>query len=97
MISEKLVLAALKHVVDPEIGLNIVDLGLIYAVVVEDGNVYIKMTMTTRGCPLHESISRGAEEAVRHLPGVKNVKVEIVWDPPWTPERISEWGRKQLG
>lgn len=97
MISEKLILTALKHVLDPEIGLNIVDLGLIYNVRVEDGNVHIKMTMTTPGCPLHESISRGAEEAVRHLPGVESVKVDLVWDPPWTPDRMSDWARKQLG
>lgn len=52
-----------------------------------DGNVYVKITMTTPGCPLHESISRSAEEAVRQLPGVESVKVDLVWDPPWTPDR----------
>jgi len=97
MLTEKLVLAALKHVVDPEIGLNIVDLGLIYDVKIEDGNVHIKMTMTTQGCPLHESITRGAEEAIRQLPEVKDVTIEVVWDPPWTPDRISEWGKQKLG
>lgn len=97
MVTEKLVLAALKHVVDPEIGLNVVDLGLIYDVKIEDGHVHVKMTMTTRGCPLHESITRGAEEAIRQLPGVKDVNIEVVWDPPWTPDRISEWGRQKLG
>ena len=97
MISETLILTALKHVLDPEIGVNIVDLGLVYEVKVENGDVYITMTMTTPGCPLHESISKGAEEAVRQLPGVENVKVDLVWQPAWTPERMSDWARKQLG
>jgi len=97
MVSEKLILTALKHVLDPEIGVNIVDLGLVYEVKVENGDVYITMTMTTPGCPLHESISKGAEEAVRQLPGVENVKVDLVWEPAWTPERMSDWARKQLG
>jgi metal-sulfur cluster biosynthetic enzyme len=97
MVSDKLVLTALKHVLDPEIGINIVDLGLVYEVKVDNGNVYIKMTMTTPGCPLHESISRGAEEAVRQLPGVESVTVDLVWEPAWTPDRMSEWARKQLG
>ena len=97
MISETLILTALKHVLDPEIGVNIVDLGLVYEVKVENGDLYIKMTMTTPGCPLHESISKGAEEAVRQLPGVENVKVDLVWEPAWTPERMSDWARKQLG
>lgn len=97
MISEKLILTALKHVLDPEIGVNIVDLGLVYEVKVENGDVYIKMTMTTPGCPLHESISKGAEEAVRQLPGIESVKVDLVWEPAWTPERMSDWARKQLG
>ena len=97
MVSEKLILTALKHVLDPEIGINIVDLGLVYEVKVENGNVEIKMTMTTPGCPLHESISNGAEEAVRQLPGVENVKVDLVWQPAWTPDRMTDWARKQLG
>lgn len=97
MVSEKLILTALKHVLDPEIGVNIVDLGLVYEVKVENGDVYIQMTMTTPGCPLHESISKGAEEAVRQLPGIESVKVDLVWEPAWTPERMSDWARKQLG
>lgn len=97
MVSEKLILTALKHVLDPEIGVNIVDLGLVYEVKVENSSVYIRMTMTTPGCPLHESISKGAEEAVRQLPGVEKVQVDLVWEPAWTPERMSDWARKQLG
>lgn len=98
MVSENLILTALKHVLDPELGLNIVDLGLVYDVKSEEnGDVYIKMTMTTAGCPLHASISKGAEEAVKQLPGVENVNVELVWEPAWTPDRMTDWARKQLG
>lgn len=98
MVSDKLILTALKHVLDPELGINIVDLGLIYEVSVEEnGNVNIKMTMTTAGCPLHASISKGAEEAVKQLPGVEGVNVELVWEPAWTPDRMTDWARKQLG
>lgn len=97
MVSEQLIRTALKHVLDPEIGINIVDLGLIYDVKVDDGNVHITMTMTTAGCPLHASISKGAEEAVKQLPGVDNVNVELVWEPAWTPDRMTDWARKELG
>ncbi|MCC7202401.1 MAG: metal-sulfur cluster assembly factor [Nitrospirae bacterium] len=96
-LTEQLILTALKHVIDPEIGINIVDLGLVYDVKLDGGDVIIKMTMTTPGCPLHESIARGAEDAARQLEGVSTVKVDLVWDPPWTPDRISDWARKQLG
>lgn len=98
MVSENLILTALKHVLDPELGINIVDLGLVYDVKSEEnGDVHIKMTMTTAGCPLHASISKGAEEAVKQLPGVENVSVELVWEPAWSPERLTDWARKQLG
>ncbi len=98
LLTEQLILTAMKHVIDPEIGINIVDLGLVYDVKLdENGSVIIKMTMTTAGCPLHESIARGAEDAVRQLHGVSSVRVDLVCDPPWTPDRISDWARKQLG
>ena len=94
MLTEQLIFTALKHVIDPEIGINIVDLGLVYDVkLLDGGDVSIKMTMTTAGCPLHESIARGAEDAVRQLEGVSGVKVDLVWDPPWTPDRISDWAK----
>lgn len=97
MVSEQLIRTALKHVLDPEIGINIVDLGLIYDVKIDNGNIHITMTMTTAGCPLHASISKGAEEAVKQLPGVDNVNVDLVWEPAWTPDRMSDWARKELG
>ncbi len=91
------VLNALRNVYDPEIPFNIVDLGLVYDVKVEDGNVYVKMTMTFPGCPLASMITMQAEEAIRSIEGVKDVKVELVWDPPWTPDRISPELRAELG
>ena len=82
---------------DPEIPINIVDMGLIYGVKVNDENkVDIKMTMTTRGCPLHDTLVNDVRRYVNKVPGVTSVNVEIVWDPPWTPERMSEEGKKLI-
>jgi metal-sulfur cluster biosynthetic enzyme len=98
MASEEEVWEALKTVVDPELGLNVVDLGLVYGVSVEDGRVYVAMTMTTPGCPLHESLTRMADMAIRfRVPGVDQVVVDLVWDPPWSPDRITREGRRLLG
>ncbi len=88
---------ALKDCYDPEIPLNVLDLGLIYDVRLDDGDVEIDMTLTAPGCPMHTHISRDIEEKVKRVEGVKDVKVNMVWDPPWTPERISEEGKKVLG
>ncbi|RKY57135.1 MAG: ring hydroxylating protein, partial [Candidatus Latescibacterota bacterium] len=71
--------------------------GLVYEVKVEDGDVRVKMTMTAPGCPLSAWIARQAEDAVRSLEGVKDVHVELVWDPPWTPDRMSEEAKRTLG
>jgi metal-sulfur cluster biosynthetic enzyme len=98
MVSKQEVLNKLSEVVDPEIGLNIVDLGLVYEVHVDaEGFVQVKMTLTTRGCPMHDTIASWAERAVLNLPEVKGASVEIVWDPPWHPGRMSEAARQQLG
>lgn len=97
MVTEDKVWEALRGCYDPEIPVNIVDLGLVYDVKVEDGDVEVKMTMTAPGCPLSAWIARQAEEAVRSLEGVKEVHVELVWDPPWTPERMSEEAKRTLG
>ena len=97
MIDREQVMQALSTVMDPELGLNIVDLGLIYDVAVEDDQVDVTMTLTTPGCPLHTAIARGAESAVRNIPGVKEARVQVVWDPPWTPERMSPQARAALG
>lgn len=95
--SEERVLEALKKVVDPELGLNIVDLGLIYDVKVEGGKVRVTMTLTTPGCPLHESLIQGALRALRSLKGVEEAEVELVWEPPWSPAMVSPECHRQLG
>jgi len=97
MITEEQVMDALREVYDPELGLNIVDLGLVYGVDIADNQVNVTMTLTTPGCPLHNTMAQGAEIAVRRLPGVQSATVRVVWDPPWTPERMSEEARQQLG
>jgi metal-sulfur cluster biosynthetic enzyme len=92
-----LIYTVLRTCNDPEIPLNIVDLGLIYGVRIENDRVAVQMTLTTQGCGMGGHISQDAEEKILALPGVQDAKVEIVWDPPWTPEKISPEGRKTLG
>jgi metal-sulfur cluster biosynthetic enzyme len=92
MMQNDTVLEALKRVIDPELGLNI----LIYNVQVDGGAVNVTMTLTTPGCPLHTAIARGAETVVRNLPGVEQATVNVVWEPPWTPERMSPEARSHL-
>ncbi len=95
---ESELLEALRTVVDPEIGLNVVDLGLIYDLVVQDnGRVQIEMTLTTPGCPLHDAIDDAVHQALEPVPGVRSVKLDLVWTPPWTPEMITPAGRQALG
>lgn len=96
-LNQALVLDALREVEDPELGCNIVDLGLIYGVSVDQGNVTVRMTLTTQGCPMHDSLIYGAKVAVLKLDAVEDVDVELVWDPPWTPERMTDAGRTLLG
>ncbi len=96
------VLTALKDCYDPEIPVNIVDLGLIYGVKFdpaedEKQDVTIDLTLTSQGCPAHVSISEQIKMRLTQLPGVRNANVNVVWTPPWTPERISPEARKQLG
>jgi len=91
------VLEALKEVFDPEIPVNVVDLGLIYDLQVEDGDVDIRMTLTFAGCGMGPYIAQQAEWRVAEMEGVEDVNVEMVYEPPWTPDLISEDGKKQLG
>jgi len=95
-ITEEKVLEALKEVRDPEIPVDIVNLGLIYNVEVSGKNVHLKMTLTTPGCGMGKTIAKQAEGAVKSL-GVKNVLVEIVWDPPWNPDMMSNEAKERLG
>ena len=92
------VIEALKTVRDPEIPVNLVDLGLIYDLVVNrDGTVYVEMTLTTPHCPVAASMPGEVETAIRAVPGVMDVRVNLVWMPPWGPERMSEEARLELG
>lgn len=88
---------ALRQVKDPEIDLNIIDLGLVYDVDVVDGAVEIKMTLTSPGCPAGPMITNDVYRVVRELEGVDDVDVEIVWEPYWTPERIEPKVRAMMG
>ncbi|GBD02799.1 hypothetical protein HRbin19_00068 [bacterium HR19] len=98
MLQKETILEALKSVYDPEIGLDIVNLGLIYDLNVDDeGNVDIKMTLTTPGCPLTATIEEAVRAVLESIDGVKNVNVQIVWDPPWNPSMMSEEAKQILG
>jgi metal-sulfur cluster biosynthetic enzyme len=101
-ITEQDVLSALRSCYDPEIPVNIVDLGLIYNVsfspaVEDEQDVTVEMTLTAPGCPEHVNISAQVKSRLEQLPGVRNATVNVVWTPPWTPERLSPEARKQLG
>ena len=97
-VTEEQVYAALKKCMDPEIPVNVVDLGLIYGVKVADGkDVDIKMTMTTRGCPLHDTLVSDVKRYVGKVNGVANVNVNIVWDPPWSLEKMNQDVREKIG
>ena len=91
------VMEALKDVYDPEIPVNVVDLGLVYDCEVQDGDVKVTMTLTFPGCGMGPYIAQQAEWAIAELDGVDDVEVEIAFDPPWTPDMISEEGKKLLG
>ncbi len=98
MISETEVWNALREVVDPEVGINVVDLGLVYAVTAERGRVHVTLTMTTPACPLAGYISEVAADAIRrHDATLADVEVAIVWDPPWTPALMSDDAKRRLG
>jgi metal-sulfur cluster biosynthetic enzyme len=91
------ILKALGEVMDPELGVSLVDLGLIYDVNVQDDKVNVKMTLTAPGCPLHSVMRQNAQNRISQIEGVKEANVQVVWDPPWKPEMMSEKARKQLG
>ena len=101
-VTEQDVYSVLKSCYDPEIPVNIVDLGLIYnvnfaAAAEEKQDVVVEMTMTSQGCPEHTNISAQVKSRIEQLPGVANCTVNVVWTPAWTPERLSPDARKQLG
>ncbi|MGA8272486.1 MAG: metal-sulfur cluster assembly factor [Candidatus Sulfotelmatobacter sp.] len=105
-VTEQDVLSALKSCYDPEIPVNIVDMGLIYKVNLAPAaadtpepkqDVTVDMTLTSQGCPEHVNISAQVKSRLEQLPGIRNAAVNVVWTPPWTPERLSPDAKKQLG
>ncbi|HEV7218667.1 MAG: metal-sulfur cluster assembly factor [Terriglobales bacterium] len=105
-ITQDEILSALKQCYDPEIPVNIVDLGLIYDIRFDpvpgdapeaQQDVTVDMTLTAQGCPEHVNISAQVKARIEQLPGVRNVTVNVIWTPPWSPERLSPDARKQLG
>lgn len=87
----------LEHVYDPELGINVVDLGLIYRLDVERGAVAVEMTLTTPGCPMSDTMPEAVERSLHMVPGVARVSVDLVWEPRWEPEMMSERARRELG
>lgn len=99
LVLEEQVIDALRDIYDPELPVNIYDLGLIYDLQVDPdgGSVHVRMTLTAPGCPVAQSFPGTVECALREVPGVRKVHVELVWDPPWNKDRMSEAARLQLG
>jgi metal-sulfur cluster biosynthetic enzyme len=97
-VTEEEVMGALKHVVDPELGINIVDLGLVYDVDIgQDGTIHIEYTLTTMGCPIGPLIENQMQSFLASVPGVSAVEAEMVLRPPWSPEMMSEEAKAALG
>ena len=97
MITEENVFESLKEIIDPEIGINIVDMGLIYGVDIQDSTVDVTMTLTSPGCPAGGQIVGGAQHVAQQLEGVNEVNVNVVWEPRWTPDMMSEDAKDELG
>jgi metal-sulfur cluster biosynthetic enzyme len=91
------VMEALREVEDPELGMDIVELGLLYDVEIDDSKVHVTHSLTSMGCPAGPMIQEGIYEAVQRVPGVEAVEVELTWDPPWTPDKMSEDAKFILG
>ena len=97
MPTQEQVVEVVKQCYDPEIPINVYDLGLIYEIDAKPDSVFVKMSLTAAGCPAAQSLPEQLREKISTALGVKNVNVEVTFDPPWTPERISPEGRKKLG
>lgn len=91
------VMKVLKNVVDPEVGVNIVDMGFIYGIEIEGKKVKVRMTLTTPGCPMHAMFVHEVENALKAVFDDVEVQVELVFDPPWTPDKMSDEAKKKLG
>ncbi len=99
MITKEIVLEYLKEVIDPELNINIVDLGLVYDVIIDEkkGSVEVIMTLTSPGCPLSIVFEEWVPNAVKKIEGVKDVKINLVWEPAWNPDKISDEVKESLG
>jgi metal-sulfur cluster biosynthetic enzyme len=97
MVDEKSVIEALKTCYDPEIPVNIYDLGLVYGIEIKGGTVKVTMTLTAPGCPMHSVITRDVKSKLESMEGVEKAEVELVWEPRWTVDKISPEGKKILG
>lgn len=97
MTTEEKIYEALTNVIDPELGLPITDMGLVYDVRVDGKQAFIKVTLTTMGCPLAGAITEQAREAAEALDEIESANVELVWDPPWSVEMMSDEARMRLG
>lgn len=87
----------LKEVYDPELGINIVDLGLVYEIQEEPDRIYVRMTLTTPGCPMHDTIVDAVRWVLEERTGKSSIDVDVVWEPQWTPRMMSEEAKDQLG
>ena len=97
MVTEDAVFEAVKEIIDPEVGINIVDMGLIYGVDIETDTVNITMTLTSPGCPAGGQLINGTQHVTQQLDGVEEVNVNVVWTPRWTPEMMTEEAKDELG
>lgn len=97
MVTKEKVMNTLKQCYDPEIPVNIVDLGFIYNVDIKGDTVNVDMTLTTPGCPMHSLIARDVKQKLESLEEVNEANINIVWDPPWSPDKMSEEAKKKLG
>lgn len=97
MVTRDEIVTVLKDCYDPEIPINIWDLGLVYDINVQDGSVGIKMTLTAPGCMMGGMIAEEVKSKIKAMQGVKDAKVELVWDPPWSPDKMSPEAKAQMG
>ena len=97
MVTEEQVRETIKQIIDPEVGINIVDMGLIYGVDINDSTVDITMTLTSPGCPAGPQLVNGTQHVTQQLDGVEEVNINVVWTPRWTPEMMTEEAKDELG
>ena len=96
-LNEEQVREKLRLVYDPESGVNIVDLGLVYEIRLDSEKIYIRMTLTTPGCPMHNMIVGGVERVLQEVADHRNIEVDVVWEPRWSPDQMSQEAKEKLG